>query len=183
MYICSRTPDLTHSIPSSARLAYSSIRRRTIMSSNQEAKPLWARAMKTSWPWWCRLAVMSTSTEWRATRARRTVSWLCHSRRKAPSSFSPRGSERECRIPIFVLWINLKIIHFKTQIRFTCLSKLTDAMTLKVHYKAERSQRNRAMLPIYKYTLWGIKKHTKFFYRRFYNTWPILIEIDVQCLG
>jgi len=27
------------------------------------------------------------------------------------------------------------------------------------------------------------KKHTKIFYHNFYNTWPILIEIDMQCLG
>jgi len=33
------------------------------------------------------------------------------------------------------------------------------------------------------YTLWGIKNTPKFFYHNFYNTWPILIEIDMQCLG
>ena len=32
-------------------------------------------------------------------------------------------------------------------------------------------------------TLWGIKNTPKFFYHNFYSTWPILIEIDMQCLG
>jgi len=27
------------------------------------------------------------------------------------------------------------------------------------------------------------KKHTKIFYHNFYNTWPILTEIDMPCLG
>jgi len=48
---------------------------------------------------WYRPAVTSMSTASRATRAPQTVSWLCHSPRKATNSSSLAGSKHECNYP------------------------------------------------------------------------------------
>jgi len=110
--------------------------------------------------WCCRAAVTTDRTNAWLSDGTAWSHWLLHQRAEAWQS----SGLWLLHLALLVVWLRQRR---NRQIIFPDYSyfKLVSSKNIVLH------------------TLWGIKNTPKFFCRNFYNTWPISIEIDMQCLG